>query len=106
MIAIVVHQMVAIATKLIANLLHYPAHVLLGEIGAANLDALPEAKLFAQLVVVARLNLEDAGERVRVSAVRELRAEDLDARVEHAQAQVGRVLVDPVLCNGGELREM
>lgn len=108
MIAIVVHQMVAIAAKLIANLLHYPAHVLLGEIGAANLDALPEAKLFAQLVVIARLNLEDAGERVRVTAVRELRAEDLDARMEHAQAQVGRVLVDPVLCGGGggELREM
>lgn len=100
MIAIVVHQMVPVAAELVANLLHYPAHVLLGEIGAADLDALPEAELFAQLVVVARLDLEHAGERVRVAAVRELGAEDLDARVEHAQAQVGRVLVDPVLRDG------
>lgn len=97
MIAIVVHQVVPIAAELIADLLDQPAHLVLGEIGAADLNALPEAKLLAQLVVIARLDLKDAGERVRMAAVRELGAKDLDARMEDAQPQIRCVLVDPVL---------
>lgn len=47
MIAIVVHQMITIATKLIANLLDKPTDLVLGEIGTTDLNALPEAKLLA-----------------------------------------------------------
>lgn len=97
MIAIVVHQMIAIATKLIANLFDQSTDLVLGEIGTTDLNALPEAKLLAQFVVIARLYLKDAGKRVRMSAVRELCAKDLDARMEDTQTQIRCVLIDPVL---------
>lgn len=79
MIAIVVHQVVAITAKLIAQLLDDSMHLLFREVGTADLYALSKSKLIAQFVVVARLNLEDARKRERVAAVRELCAEYLHA---------------------------
>lgn len=97
-VAVVVHQVVAIAAKLVAQLLHNPSNLLRRKVGAANLYALPEAKLLAQLVMVARLNLKDTGEGKGVAAVRVLLAKDLHARVEHAQADRRCIIVDPILC--------
>lgn len=42
MITIVVHEVVFVAPKLVADLLNYPADFVFGEIGAADLYALPE----------------------------------------------------------------
>lgn len=97
MVAVVVHEMVAIAPELIAQLLDYPAHLLVREVGAADLNALPELKLVAQLVVVPRRDLEDPRKGEWVSAVGKLGAECLYAGVEYAQSNRGGVLVDPVL---------
>lgn len=96
-IAVVVHQVVAVAAKLVAQLLHNPANLLGGKVCAADLYALPEPELFAQLVVVPWLDLKDAGEGVGVAAVRVLLAKHLHARMEHAQTDRRGVVVDPVL---------
>lgn len=97
MVAVVVHQVVAITAELVAEFFDDPADLLGCEVCAADLYALPEAELFAQFVVVAGLDLEDSGEGEGVAAVRVLDAEDLHARVEHPQADGRCVIVDPVL---------
>lgn len=104
-VAVVVHQVVAIAAKLVAQLLHNPSNLLRRKVGAANLYALPEAKLLAQLVMVARLNLKDTGEGKGMAAVRVLLAKDLHARVKHAQADRRCIIVDPILCGEGRPKE-
>lgn len=58
---------------------------------------LPESKLFAQFVVVARRNLKYASKRIRMSTVGELRSEDLDARMKHSQSKIRRIFIDPIL---------
>lgn len=60
------------------------------------MHALSEAELLAKFPLVARRDLEDAGEGVRVPAVRPLRAVHLHAAVEHAHARARRVPVGPV----------
>lgn len=96
-IAVVVHQMVAVAAKLVAQLLDYAAHLLVGEVRAADLDALAELELVAQFVMIAGRDFEDAREGEGVTTVGELRSKGLYARVEYAEADRGGVLVDPVL---------
>lgn len=46
-IAVIVHQVVAIAAKLVAQLFHNPADLFGGKVGASDLYALPEPELFA-----------------------------------------------------------
>lgn len=41
MIAIIIHEVVTIAAKLIANLFDYPSNVFFSKIGASDLYALP-----------------------------------------------------------------
>jgi len=53
-VAIVVHEMVPVAPELIAQLLDDSSHLLVREVGAADLDALPKLELIAQLVVIPR----------------------------------------------------
>lgn len=95
-ITVVVHQVVPIAPKLVPQLFHDPADLLLGEICATDLYTLSKPKLIAELVVVAWRNFKHTGKRERVATVRKLRSEHFDARVEHAQPDRGGVLVDPV----------
>lgn len=47
--------------------------------------------------MIAGLNLKDAGEWEWMAAIRELRAKDLHAWMEHPQANRRGVLVDPIL---------
>lgn len=54
MVAIVVHEMISVATELITQLLDDTSHLLVRKVGAADLDALPELELIAQLVVIPR----------------------------------------------------
>lgn len=96
-IAVVVHQVVPIASEFIPQLLHNATHLFGGKVSATDLYALPETELFAQLVMVPGLDLEDARELEGVSSVRVLLAKDLYARVEHTQADRRCVIVDPVL---------
>lgn len=88
--------MVAVPPELVPQLLDDPADLLLREVCAADLYTLSKPKLIAELVVVPWRDLKHPGERERVATVRKLRPEHLDARVEHAQPDRGRVLVDPV----------
>lgn len=57
---------------------------------------LPEAELVAELALVPRRDLEDAGEGVGVAAVGPLGAVHLHPAVEHAHARARRVPVCPV----------
>lgn len=84
MVAIVVHQMVPIATKLIPQLFHNPPDIFFGEIRAANLYTLSKSKLFAKLVMIPRGYLEHTGERERMTSVGELSPEYFHSRVEHS----------------------
>lgn len=96
-IAVVVHQVVTVAPELVAQLLDNPADLLGRKVCAADLYALPEAELFAQLVVIPRLDLKDAREWEGVSSVGVLLAKDLHARVKHPQSDRSCVIVDPIL---------
>lgn len=78
-IAVVVHQVVAIATELVAQLLHNPADLFRCKVRTSDLYALAEPKLFAQFVMIARLYLKDAREGEWMAAVCKLRAKDLHA---------------------------
>lgn len=95
-ITIVVHQMVPITSELIAQLFHNPTHFLFGEVCTTDLNALPESKLFAKLVMVSWGYFEHTGEWERMASVCELGSEDFHARVEHTQPDRGRILVNPV----------
>jgi len=89
--------MVPVAPELIAQLLDDSSHLLVREVGAADLDALPKLELIAQLVVIPRWDLEDPREGERMTAVGEFGAKGFYAGVEYAQANRGGVLVNPVL---------
>lgn len=97
MIAVGVHQVIAIATELVAQLLDNPPDFIIRKVRAPDLYALPESKLFAELIVVSRLNLKDACERERVASVRVFCAKYFNARMKDAQSDRGCVIVDPVL---------
>lgn len=97
MVAIVVHEMISVATELITQLLDDTSHLLVRKVGAADLDALPELELIAQLVVIPRWDLEYPRKRKWMSAVCEFGAKGFYAGVKYAQADWGGVLVDPVL---------
>ena len=78
-VAIVVHQVVPVASEFIAQLLDDPSNLLRRKVCAPDLYALAESKLFAQLAIVPRLNLKDAREGKGVAAVRVLLAKHLHA---------------------------
>lgn len=83
MVTVVVHQVVPIASELIAELLHDPADFLFGEVCTADLNTLPESELFAELVMVTWGYFEHTGEWERMPSVGEFGSEDFHARVEH-----------------------
>ena len=121
MVTVVVHQMVPVASELVAQLFHDTPHLLLGKICAANLNALParetrsrvstvvllspacqacrvpKPKLITELVVIAGRYFEHAGKRKRMATVGKLRPEHFHPGVEHTEPDRGGVLVDPVL---------
>lgn len=86
MIAIIVHQMVAIATELIAQLFDDASHLLIGEICATDLYTLTEMELFAQFIVVTWCDLKDASEWKRMSTVGKLGAKYLHPGMEDTEA--------------------
>jgi len=77
--------MITISTKLIAQFLDNATDFFICEIGTPNLYALPELKLFTQLIVIPWSYFKDASKRKRMSAVRELGSKCLNTGMEHAK---------------------
>ena len=96
MIAIVVHQMITISAKLIAQLFDDSSDLFICKICTANLNTLPKTKLFAKFVMITRLYLKNTRKRKRMAAVGEFCAKNLNTRMKNAQANARSVLIDPV----------
>lgn len=86
-VAVVIHEMIPIPTELIAQLLNNSPNFLLSEIRTANLDALAEAKLITQFIVIPWLNLKDSSEGKRMTTIGKFSSKDLNPGMKDSQAE-------------------
>ena len=94
-VAVFVHQVVAVAAELFAQLLQDLVDVGRLEVGVAQPDGDLEAELFPQVGGGPGRDVEHAGERERVAPVSVLAAVHLQPRVVHSQPDVASVVICP-----------
>lgn len=96
-IAIIVHQMITIATELISQFFYDASDFLIIKICATYLYTLAEMELFAQFFMISRCDLKNSGKRKRMSAISKLCAKYFYTRVKDAQTYRCCILIYPVL---------
>lgn len=79
MVAVFVHEVVRVPFELLSQLLHDFIDVLLCEVCGAQNNGLLELKCLSQLRSIARVDFEDATERVGMSTICKFSAVDFDA---------------------------
>ena len=95
MVAVPVHQVVSVPPVLPAQLLQDPLHLVLGEVGVAQVQRLLVPELLPQLPRLARTDVEDSGEWEGVTTICVLSSIHLQTTVIHTHTQGGGVLVGP-----------